>query len=196
MPSDTPSRLAVQAAGDPQAFIALYDLYFQRVYNYFCTRCADPCLADDLTAQIFQRLLEKIFQYDPRRGPFEPWLFGIARNLVNGYFRRQRFTWLPLEALKHAPASGPALEEQAALADERAELLRALARLDERSRDLLSLKYYAGLAGGEIAALTGLSEGNVRVSLHRALQRLRAILEEGSHFTDPALSQEIVDERS
>jgi RNA polymerase sigma-70 factor (ECF subfamily) len=54
------------------------------VYNYVRFRYCGPLTADDLTSQTFERLLDNIAQYQPQRGPFEPWLFAIARNVVNG----------------------------------------------------------------------------------------------------------------
>jgi RNA polymerase sigma-70 factor, ECF subfamily len=173
-----PSSLAVRASNDPQAFIELYDAYFPRVYNYVRYRCYDLVTADDLTAQIFERLLDHIRQYTPGRGPFEAWLFTIARNVVNSHFRGMRFPWLAWEELNHQPADGPNLEETVVSHEARDSLLAALSRLDARSRDVLSLKYAASLSSREIAQMTRLSDSNVRVILHRALERLRILLVE------------------
>ena len=77
-------RLAVEAACTPEAFAELYQRYYTRVYNYMRYRSDDPATAEDLTAQLFERLLERIGDYDPQRGPFGAWVFAIARNLVAG----------------------------------------------------------------------------------------------------------------
>jgi RNA polymerase sigma factor (sigma-70 family) len=172
------SALAVRAANDPQAFTELYDAYFPRIYNYVRCRCYDLVTADDLTAQVFERLLDHIGQYAPGRGPFEAWLFAIARNVVNSHYRGMRFPWLAWEELHHQPAGGSNLEETVVSHQAQGDLLAALSRLDARSRDVLSLKYAASLSSRQIAQMTRLSESNVRVILHRALERLRTLLVE------------------
>jgi RNA polymerase sigma-70 factor (ECF subfamily) len=194
MPPDAISILAQQAASDPQAFLSLYDLFFKRVYNYICLRCADPDLADDLTARIFERLLQKISQYNPERGSFEPWLFTIARNEVRAHFRRQRFAWLPLDFLTKEPYAGLLPEEQTIQSETNAELLQALDQLEERERDLLGLKFSAGLDSQDIARLTGLSANNVRVILHRSLARIRTLLQKDNHLLEKSAIREINNE--
>jgi RNA polymerase sigma-70 factor (ECF subfamily) len=170
--------LAARAACDPIAFGELYEQYFKRVYNYVRFRCCDALTADDLTSQVFERLLERIAQYRPERGAFEPWLFAIARNVVNGHYRKQRGLWLPWEFLQRLPATDPQPEEIALHHETEDALLSALSRLDERSRDLLSLKFAAGLTNRQVAQVSGLSETNVGVILFRALGRLRTALGE------------------
>ncbi len=78
LPNET--ALVAQAQVEPAAFAAIYDHYFSRVYNYVRYRIADVHLADDLTAQIFERTLARIGKYKPERAPFAAWLFAIARN--------------------------------------------------------------------------------------------------------------------
>ncbi len=167
-------QLAVEAARDPQAFGLLYDSLYSRIYNYIRYRCSDMASAEDLTAQTFERLLAAVKTYNPGRGPFEPYAFAVARNLVTSHYRRQALrAWLPWEAFQHRPDPRPQPEEAALLREGEAELLRALHELKPQQRDLLGLKYASGLANPEIAALTGLSQGNVAVILHRALEALR-----------------------
>ena len=107
----TPDDLAVRAANNPDAFVTLYNAYFQRVYSYTFYRCGDQATAEDLTGQIFERLLVYISRYAPQKGPFEAWLFTLARNVVNDHYRRQRFPWLPWEAFRQQPDKDPSPEE-------------------------------------------------------------------------------------
>ncbi len=173
---EDPAILAIKAAANRDAFAELYERYFKRVYNYIRCRCGDPDTADDLTAQVFERLLYHIEQYRPERGPFEAWLFAVIRNVVNGHYRKQRSFWLVWENLRRRLAAEASPEERMIQQECSDQLLAALARLDERSRDLLSLKYAAGLNSREISRITRLSEGNVRVIVYRALGQLRAEL--------------------
>jgi RNA polymerase sigma-70 factor (ECF subfamily) len=98
--SQDSETLAVQARDDPEAFSELYDRYYARVYSYIRYRCDDEDTTEDVTAQVFERLLNVIDRYDPKRAPFEVWLFAIVRNIVTDALRKQRFRlWLPLESL-------------------------------------------------------------------------------------------------
>lgn len=169
--------LVAQAVAEPAAFAAIYDHYFPRVYNYARYRVGDAQMADDLTAQIFEKVLVKIGEYRPERRPFAAWLFAIARNAVNDHLRAQRrHPWLSLDALRDRASASPPPEEIVEHDESRNELLDAVARLSERERELLALKFAAGLTNRDIAALAGLHEGNVGVILYRAVRRLRAML--------------------
>ncbi len=174
-----PDELALvsRAVAEPAAFAAIYDHYFPRVYNYVMYRVGNLETADDLTAQAFERVLEKIGSYRPERAPFGAWLFAVVRNMVRDHHRAQRRRrWLSLDALHNQPSDEPLPEEIALCNETHAELLAALARLKARERDLIALKFAAGLTNRYIARLTGLSESNVGVMLYRTIRRLRAEL--------------------
>lgn len=175
-PPDFPDEAALvaQASCSAAAFVQLYRRYYPRVYNYMRYRCDDRATAEDLTAEVFERLLSKIGAYHPERGPFSAWLFAIARNLVTGHRRAtQRRLGISIEALRAWPGNQPGPEEATLEHEDRAELLAAVSHLGERERDLLALKFAARLTNRRIAALTGLSESNVGVILYRAIYRLR-----------------------
>lgn len=169
--------LAARATAEPAAFAVIYDHYFSRVYNYVRYRVQNAETADDITAQVFERALANIGSYRPERAPFGAWLFAIARNAVNDYLRaKRRRRWLSLEVLRGRASAEPQPEEVAIHHETRAELLAAVACLSDRERDLIALKFAAGLTNRRIAELTGLSESNVGVILYRAVRRLRAEL--------------------
>lgn len=168
------SALAVRATHDPAAFGELYDCFFQRVFNYARYRCHDDATADELTARIFERVLTRLEYYQPDKGPFAPWLFALARNVVYDHWRRERLLrWVPLDFLRDSASSSPSPEARFIDSAENQRLLGALERLDDRERDLLSLKFAARLTNRRIAAITGLSESNVGVILYRAIAKLR-----------------------
>ena len=176
--------LVARARVEPAAFAAVYDHYFPRVYNYVRYRVNDAATADDLTAQVFERVLARIGHYCPERAPFAAWLFAIARNAVSDHLRaHKRRRWLALDALGDRFSAGPKPEEVLVRKEDHAELLVAVACLSDRQRNLIGLKFGAGLTNRRIAKLTGLSESNVGVILYRTMRRLRAEMraEESDH---------------
>ncbi len=176
-----PNELALvaRAVAEPAAFAAIYDHYFSRVYNYVRFRVGDAAISDDLTATIFERTLKNLASFQQERGPFGAWLFAIARNAVNDHLRRHtRWKWLSLDALQASPSPNPGPEQALIEAENRAQLLLALSDLSARERDLLALKFAAGLSNLRIADLTGLSQSHVGVLIYRAVQRLRTSLQE------------------
>jgi RNA polymerase sigma-70 factor (TIGR02952 family) len=169
--------LVARATAEPAAFAAIYDHYFSRVYNYVRYRVRDAETTEDITVQVFERTLVSIGSYRPERAPFAAWLFAIARNAVSDHLRAQkRRRWLSLEILRDQASADPQPEEVAIHGETHTELLAAVARLSDRERDLIALKFAAGLTNRRIAELTGLSESNVGVILYRTVRRLRAEL--------------------
>ncbi|MAT96100.1 MAG: RNA polymerase subunit sigma-24 [Anaerolineaceae bacterium] len=176
MPNE--QSLAQQAQADPAAFARLYDHYLRRVYNYMRYRLNDAQMADDLTAQVFHRAWEKRHNHDPEKAPFGAWLFGIARHVINDHYRRQkRFGWLSLEVLRERFSLNPPPEEAFIQSEMQTLVLQAVARLNEREREIVALKFGGNLNNVQIAELTGLTASNVGVILYRAMKQLKAALE-------------------
>jgi len=176
------------AASHVPDIVQVYDAYFKRVVTYIRYRVGDAQTADDLAGRVFETLFTHLGQFDPGRGPFEPWLFAIVRNTVNQYFRRSRLPWVNWEGFANRPADGPLPEETVLQHETQDELLAALARLDARARDLVGLKFVARLTNRQIAAITGLSESHVGVILFRAIAQVRRELL-GSEPADPGETQ-------
>ncbi len=155
----------------------LYELLYPRIYNYVRYRCEDQATTEELVSQVFERMARSLGSFDPARGLFEAWVFAIARNAVTSHHRTRTLrTFLPWEWFRQAPDPAPLPEEAALLHEAETSLLEALPRLKPQQRDLLGLKYGSGLSNPQIAALTGLSEGNVAVILFRAIEALRQVL--------------------
>jgi len=170
--------LVARAQAEPKAFAAVYDHYYPRVYTYARYRVSETHAAEDLTAQIFERVLVRIGDYDPDRAPFAAWLFTIARNVVNDHLRAaQRHPMVSLEAQYHLVSSEPLPEEAAVHREANTELLAALEALSDREREIVALKFVGGLTNRRIADIVRLSEKHVSVILYRAVQRLRRQLQ-------------------
>ncbi len=158
-------------------FEEVYDKYFARIYNYIRYRVLDRGAADDLVSAVFEKVLDKFGSFDPARAPLEPWLFAIARNTLNDYFRRRRVRgWLSLTDREENIASGESVEGTAQRNEENARLLAALGELSETERELIAMKFTLDLTNRDIAAQAGLGESNVGVILFRAMGKLRTKL--------------------
>lgn len=169
--------LVARAKADTAAVAALYDHYFHLIYKYVLYRVSDAQIADDLVSQIFERMLSDLGRYQPELAPFGAWLFGIARHVVENYYRtKKRQNWLSLEGIFNLPNNDPIPEEAFLKIEQGDHLLRSLAKLSDRERDLIGLKFAGGLTNREISTLTRLTEANVGVILYRAIQRLRTEL--------------------
>jgi RNA polymerase sigma-70 factor (ECF subfamily) len=131
----------------------------------------DRSAAEEVTAQAFERAYRKRSTYRPGRGSAEAWLFGIARHAALDELRRlKRRATLEGEP-EDIYAVQPADHAEAIV---RRETVRAaLAALDPRDRDLVALKFHAGLSNAEIGKVLALSESNVGTRLHRVMQKLR-----------------------
>jgi RNA polymerase sigma-70 factor (ECF subfamily) len=166
----------------PEAFAALYDRYWDRVYWYVRTRTASEEDTADLTQHVFVQALGHLHQYDPRRGQFGVWLFAIARNVSANFHRRQRpsVAWdLVPECLRPHASDDPVAET---LRREDLDRLGSLVRaLDPDKRELLVLRFVAGLTVGEIARLIGKREEATRKQLGRTLHMLAEEFEGGTH---------------
>ena len=154
-----------------QGFEELYRETFPRVYAYVASLLRDRSAAEDVTALAFERAYRKRGRFSARRGSPEAWLFGIARNAALDELRRLKRRAAP--AAEPADVWSPGPDEQAERTFRRDEVRAALAALDPRDRDLVALKFAAGLSNGEIARVLGISETNVGSRLHRAVEKLR-----------------------
>jgi RNA polymerase sigma factor (sigma-70 family) len=152
------------------SFEALYRGSADAVYAYVASLLRDRSAAEEVTAAAFERAFRKHRSFDPRRGSQRAWLFGIARNAALDELRRRKRA----ATLTDEPAdTEPAAESEAEAAERRATVRAALAVLEPHDRELIALKFHAGLGNAEIAAVLGISASNAGTRVHRALNRLR-----------------------
>lgn len=173
---DEAARMIRAAQQNPFEFQRLYDAWIQRVYQYISFRVEGSADAEDLTSQVFLAAYQALPRYR-HDGRFGAWLFTIARNQVRMHFRKPRRE-IPLES---AVINGLPEDVPAQMMEDAEELrrLRCLVRdLPEDEQELIRLRYSAGLAFAEIAAVLGRREDTVKKSLYRLQDRLKAQLEE------------------
>jgi RNA polymerase sigma factor (sigma-70 family) len=156
-------------------FEALYRSARDDVFAYVATLLRDRAAAEDVTAAAFERAYRKQRLFKAARGSERAWLFGIARNAALDELRRRKRA----AALTAEPADlEAALPEDSAEATLRRAAVRAgLATLEPRERELIALKFHAGLANAEIATVLGVSVTNAGTQLHRAMTKLREAVE-------------------
>jgi RNA polymerase sigma-70 factor (ECF subfamily) len=149
-------------------FDALYRETASDVFAYVLTLLRDRAAAEDVTAAAFERAYRRQGSFDARRGTQRAWLFGIARNAALDELRRRRRS-----AALLADPEDPAGDDHDEDALRRATVRVALAQLDPRERELIALKFHAGLSNAEIGKVLGVSAGNAGTRVHRAVTRLR-----------------------
>ena len=163
-------RVAPDRSASEQ-FEALYQRTFPRVYAYVASMLRDRSAAEEVTAQAFERAYRKRASYRAGRGTPEAWLFGIARHAALDELRRLKRR-APLQA-DPEDLSAVAPEDHAEGIVRRETVRAALATLEPRDRDLVALKFQAGLSNAEIGRVLSMSESNVGTKLHRTMEKLR-----------------------
>ena len=152
-------------------FEALYRSSRDDVYAYVTTLLRDRVAAEDVTALAFERAYRRRRTFDRRRGEERAWLFGIARNAALDELRRRRRLAALVTDPEDIEAAGP--EDGADIALRRTTVRAALAGMSARDRELIALKFHAGLSNAEMARVLGVSESNAGTMLHRTIEKLR-----------------------
>jgi RNA polymerase sigma-70 factor (ECF subfamily) len=166
----------VDRRGRYDFFAQQYTAYLSRVLNYVRLRVNDEALAQDLTAQAFERALTRLHTLRDE-GAFGGWLFRIARNVVAGHYRRHKRE-LSLESVADQLATDSSVESEIVQSQELNALREVLCTLSEREQEIIRLRFIAGLTNRAIGKVMGLRAGNVAVILYRALRKARVRLEE------------------
>lgn len=177
-PTEDELSALIRAAGrgDERAWERLVGLYARRVYALARSRRLSPEMSEEIAQSVFVTLAQKLGsgQYD-ERGRFESWLFRVAMNRIRDEARRQK---------RHATPSDPAgfvrveSDERLVPTDASGAALRdALGRLGEADREIIDLRHHGQLSFKQIAELLGEPVGTLLARHHRALRKLRAMLE-------------------
>ena len=163
--------------GDQQALADLYDWYMPRVYRYAVARVGNTTEAEDLTEEVFLKMLGAIGDFRWKDVPFSSWLFRIAHNHVVTHFRRnaQRggaTSEISEDIVDWRHDLAAAVEDRITLEEVR----RATELLPDAQREVIALRFAVGLSIADTARALGKREGNVKALQHKAVARLQKIL--------------------
>ncbi len=176
MPPDIQTDLILRARdGDPAVIGAIYERFRLSVFRYLYYRIGDRQAAEDLTSDVFLRMIRSIPAYRPRNVTFQAWLFQIARNIAIDHYRKMKFR-------NHAELE----EDMAAREDDldtsidrsltHKHLKNALAQLTEDQRDVIVLRFVASMPIAQVAQTLHKSEDAIKGLQRRGLMALREIL--------------------
>ena len=176
MDDETLDRLVAEAQrGDPEAFGRIFDAYVGPIHRFIASRVRSPSDAEDLTQLVFVKALEALPRYEVRGIPFGGWLFRLARNAIIDQARTRRDHLTLVSAVtRETEDAGP--EAMASLRDDLDRVARALTELTDDQREVIELRFFAGLSVHETADAMGRQDGTVRGLQFRALAALRRSL--------------------
>jgi RNA polymerase sigma-70 factor (ECF subfamily) len=164
------AALVEAARHNPAAFSKLYHRYVTPVYRYLYKWVENPAEAEDLTSQVFTEVLEGLAHYQ-ERGNFIAWLFTIARRKAIAAMRHQRPT-IQLDEVDEIP--GPAEDplERVIQNEQDEKMVTLIAGLSDDQRELLRLRFTAGLGYAEIGAILGRSPAATKMAVYRLLHKM------------------------
>ena len=164
--------------GDQAAFAELYETYYDRIYRYVSFKCGSRSEAEDLTGDVFLKMLESIHKYRFQGYPFTSWLYRIAHNVVVDNFRRKgRRPTVPLEnALHAADAADSEMERRVQINWTMGEVVEAMDDLTDLQREVIALRFAAGLSIAETADAMDRKANAVKALQHAGIRKLRRAL--------------------
>ena len=164
--------------GDAAAFAVLYEDYYDRIFRYVSFKTGNSLEAEDITAEVFVKMLESISSFKWQGYQFSSWLFRIAHNLIVDHFRKRGRRHIV--ALDDAPAAAteydPDLDRKLDVDMSMAPVQEAMKDLTDLQREVISLRFAAGLSVAETARAVGKKDNAVKALQHAGIKKLRGIL--------------------
>lgn len=164
---------------DQVALTQIYEDNFDRIYRYIVIKIGDRAEAEDMTQQVFLKVLKSISSFKFRGMPFTSWLYRIAHNQVVDYLRKKsRRTTVPLDETMPSFNDGPESVTERKIAIE--EVAAAAKKLTPAQQEVISLRFAGALSIAEVARVMGRSEGAVKALQHSAIVALRKVMAAGA----------------
>jgi RNA polymerase sigma-70 factor (ECF subfamily) len=168
---DEDNGLVIQARSDNTAFVQLYRRHYDAIFRYCAHRLFDRAMAEDVTSEVFLKMVENFQSFRGTEGQFGCWLYRIATNAVNDHLRQMSRRNRLFRAVREQTNSGTTDCKES---HEKLTLLKeAILALKPRYQTIITLRFFENLKMIEIAEVLGSSPGTVRSQLARALVKLR-----------------------
>ncbi len=169
------SELIELSKSNQQHFGALYEKYFDTIFRFVFKRLGgDEAVSGDLTQQTFMKAMVNIQKYEDRGFPFSSWLFRIAQNEVNLYFRSQK-TNKTVDVNENQLKS--VLEEMDSSSnmsmENQEKLIQCINNLEPDQMDLIELRFFQEMSFKEIADIYDISEANAKMRIYRLLEKIQ-----------------------
>lgn len=166
-------KLVLLAQKDRNAFSIIYDKYFERIFLFVYKRTQDEAVAGDICQEAMLKAMFNIRKYENRGAPFAAWLYRIASNEVNLYFRKTKKNLTVSIDQKDLKL----ILEDGKFEDEREEqqqvLVEALNKLDPEHAEIIDLRFFMHYSFKEIAEFYNITEANAKMRLYRILDRVK-----------------------
>jgi RNA polymerase sigma-70 factor (ECF subfamily) len=165
-------ELIKAAQKDPRCFEPLYKKYYEPIVRFVYHRSGDKELSYDITSQVFYKALQNISKYKSTGVPFSAWLYRIASNELNQWFRQnKRAGILNIDVEGYAELKYSFSEDTSAMQDE--ELFNALRDLNEDELELVNMRFFEKRAFKEISEILQMNESACKMKLYRILDKLK-----------------------
>jgi RNA polymerase sigma-70 factor (ECF subfamily) len=164
-----------KAKTDPQAFRSIYEKYFKSIFLFVLHRIGNKDLTADITSQVFLKALLRIHQYHPRGLPFSSWLYRIAVNECNDFFRRSKRERMVVLNDSHADTLHDEMFGHEVLKELKEKLPLILERLKEDELQFIELRFLEGRPFKEVAYILGITETYAKVKTYRILEKMKKL---------------------
>jgi RNA polymerase sigma-70 factor, ECF subfamily len=171
-----PEILVRAQAGKEEALSQLYNLYFDKIYRFIYYRVSHKEVAEDLTEELFIKAFRNLKTLE-QTAAFDGWLYQIARNLVIDYYRSKK-QMVPLEEIEHTLEYETNIVDIVNLQTEQTLLIKVMKDLTVEQQTVIKLKFFEDLDNATIAQIMGKQEGAIRVIQHRAIARLKELIDQ------------------
>ncbi len=194
-------KLIEQARKNPEIFGKIYDEYYPKIFKYALRRTAYLEVAQDIASETFFKALAKLWQFRWRNISFSSWIYKIATNEINQYFRKAKHKSASLDELQRQgfePLASHNLEAELIEAQE--ELKRhkdfiacqkKISELDIKYQEAISLRFFEQKQIKEISEILGKPEGTIKSLLHRGIENLRKLIIE-ENTAQPFFNKNII----